>query len=51
MLNSDAECYGGAGFGNAGGIDSTPVAAQGRYHSLCLTLPPLGVLYLKPDWY
>jgi 1,4-alpha-glucan branching enzyme len=48
MLNSDAECYGGTGFGNAGGVDSMPVAAQGRYYSLYLTLPPLGVLYLKP---
>jgi 1,4-alpha-glucan branching enzyme len=48
MLNSDADCYGGAGFGNAGGVDSTPVAAQGKYHSLYLTLPPLAVLYLKP---
>jgi 1,4-alpha-glucan branching enzyme len=48
VLNSDAECYGGAGVGNAGGVDSTPVPAQGRYHSLYLTLPPLGVLYLQP---
>jgi len=48
LLNSDAECYGGAGFGNAGGVESVPVAAQGKYHSLYLTLPPLGVLYLKP---
>ena len=49
LLNSDAECYGGAGFGNAGHVDSAPVPAQGKYHSLDLTLPPLGVLYLKPD--
>jgi len=49
LLNSDAERYGGAGFGNAGGVNSAPVPAQGRYHSLYLTLPPLGVLYLKPD--
>ena len=48
LLNSDAECYGGAGFGNAGGVDSAPLAAQGKSHSLYLTLPPLGVLYLKP---
>lgn len=48
-LNSDAREYGGAGFGNAGGVDSAPVPAQGRYHSLYLTLPPLGVLYLQPE--
>jgi 1,4-alpha-glucan branching enzyme len=48
LLNSDAECYGGAGLGNAGGVDSAPLAAQGKSHSIYLTLPPLGVLYLKP---
>jgi 1,4-alpha-glucan branching enzyme len=48
VLNSDAGIYGGAGFGNSGGVDSAPVPAQGKYHSLYLTLPPLGVLYLKP---
>jgi 1,4-alpha-glucan branching enzyme len=48
MLNSNAESYGGSGLGNAGGVDSAPVPAQGKYHSLYLTLPPLGVLYLKP---
>jgi 1,4-alpha-glucan branching enzyme len=48
VLNSDAEGYGGAGFGNSGGMDSAPVPVQGKYHSLYLTLPPLGVLYLMP---
>ena len=48
-LNSDAQYYGGRGFGNAGGVDSAPLPAQGRYHSLYLTLPPLGVLYLQPE--
>ncbi len=48
VLNSDADCYGGSGVGNAGGVDSASVPAQGRCDSLCLTLPPLGVLYLKP---
>jgi 1,4-alpha-glucan branching enzyme len=45
-LNSDAELYGGSGLGNLGGAEATPVAAQGRYHSLTLTLPPLGILLL-----
>ncbi|MBU0750616.1 MAG: 1,4-alpha-glucan branching protein GlgB [Gammaproteobacteria bacterium] len=48
ILNSDAEWYGGSGMGNFGRIESAPLAAQGHYHSLALTLPPLSVLVLKP---
>ena len=48
VLNSDATLYGGSGMGNLGGVDAAPVAAQGRFHSLALTLPPLGVLFLRP---
>ncbi|HEX5419709.1 MAG TPA: 1,4-alpha-glucan branching protein GlgB [Gammaproteobacteria bacterium] len=47
VLNSDAELYGGSGQGNFGGADSSPVTAHGRYHSLSLTLPPLGVVVLR----
>ena len=47
LLNSDAEVYGGSGWGNFGGRDSTPVPAHGRPFSLNLTLPPLGVLFLE----
>jgi 1,4-alpha-glucan branching enzyme len=47
LLNSDATLYGGSGMGNGGGVQSTPVASHGHYHSLNLTLPPLGVLLLK----
>ena len=47
VLNSDAEVYGGSGCGNAGGIEAAPVPVHGRTHSLCLTLPPLGVLFFK----
>ena len=47
ILNSDAQSYGGQGYGNFGGRDATPLPAQGRYHSLVLTLPPLGVLFFK----
>jgi 1,4-alpha-glucan branching enzyme len=46
-LNSDATLYGGSGVGNFGGVNSAPVGAHGRYHSLALNLPPLGVLFLK----
>ncbi len=47
VLNSDAELYGGSGQGNLGGVDAAPVGAHGRYYSLTLTLPPLGVVVLK----
>jgi 1,4-alpha-glucan branching enzyme len=48
LLCSDAEIYGGSGYGNLGGVEAMPVQAQGRFHSLSLTLPPLGVVFLKP---
>ncbi|MCF8178436.1 MAG: 1,4-alpha-glucan branching protein GlgB [Sulfuritalea sp.] len=48
ILNSDAAIYGGSGVGNLGGVDASPVAVQGHFHSLSLTLPPLGVVYLRP---
>ncbi|MEX2495281.1 MAG: 1,4-alpha-glucan branching enzyme, partial [Woeseia sp.] len=44
LLNSHAAVYGGSGQGNFGGLESVPVPAHGRYHSLTLNLPPLGVL-------
>lgn len=47
VLNSDAEIYGGGGCGNSGGVEATSIPAQGRYYSLSLTLPPLGVLFFK----
>jgi len=47
VLNSDARDYGGAGWGNLGGAEAAPVGAHGRPYSLTLTLPPLGVVYMK----
>ncbi len=47
LLNSDATHYGGSGAGNFGGVEATPTPAHGRFHSLTLTLPPLGMVYLK----
>jgi len=47
ILNSDATWYGGSGIGNLGGVEASPVAVHGHYHSLPLTLPPLSVVYLK----
>lgn len=47
ILNSDASIYGGSGYGNLGGVESKPLPAHGRYHSLNLTLPPLSAVFLK----
>jgi 1,4-alpha-glucan branching enzyme len=49
MLNSDAPIYGGSGQGNLGAVDAAPVGRHGHLHSLTLTLPPLGAVFLKPD--
>ena len=49
LLNSDAPEYGGSGQGNFGGLEATPVPSHGKYHSLSLTLPPLGILIFKQE--
>ena len=49
VLNSDATLYGGSGVGNLGGVESAPVPAHGRYHSVTLTLPPLSAIFLRHD--
>ena len=49
ILNSDAPEYGGSGVGNQGGADAAPFPMHGRTHSLTLTLPPLGVLFLQRE--
>ncbi|MEW5803114.1 MAG: 1,4-alpha-glucan branching protein GlgB [bacterium] len=48
-LNSDAGVYGGSCHGNFGKVDATPIPVQGRPCSVVLTLPPLGVLFLKGE--
>ncbi len=48
-LNSDARHYAGSGAGNLGGVVAEPVPIHGRSHSLLLTLPPLGVLFLRGE--
>ena len=47
LLNSDATAYGGGGTGNCGGMNAEPQPWHGQPHSLVLTLPPLGVVFLK----
>jgi 1,4-alpha-glucan branching enzyme len=48
LLNSDATVYWGSGQGNLGGTEAEAIGHHGRPFSLSLTLPPLGVVFLKP---
>ncbi len=47
VLNSDAAAYGGSGQGNMGFKESAALPFHGRPHSLSLTIPPLGILFLQ----
>jgi 1,4-alpha-glucan branching enzyme len=48
ILNSDGESFGGSNLGNGGSAGAEQVQQHGRPYSVNLTLPPLGVLVLKP---
>jgi 1,4-alpha-glucan branching enzyme len=48
LLNSDADEYGGSGMGNLGALDADPHPWHGYDQSLPLTVPPLGVVLLRP---
>jgi 1,4-alpha-glucan branching enzyme len=48
LLNSDADQYGGSGTGNSGVVTAEETPWQGQPCSAALTLPPLGVLFLRP---
>ncbi|MEI9988666.1 MAG: 1,4-alpha-glucan branching protein GlgB [Rhizomicrobium sp.] len=48
ILNTDSRFYGGSDAGNGGVIESIAVGAHGMAQTLSLTLPPLGVLILRP---
>ena len=49
LLNSDAKEYGGSGQGNLGGKQAEALPTHGRPNSISLTLPPLGVVFLKAE--
>ena len=49
LLNSDSGLYSGSNTTNFDPVASEPGACQGQYHSITLTLPPLGVIFLKRD--
>lgn len=47
IFNSQSSYYHGWNIGNTGNIQTTAQSVHGREYSLELTIPPLGVLYLK----
>ena len=47
ILNSDAGIYGGSNQGNEGGKEAEHIPCHGRPFSLSLTIPPMGILFLK----
>jgi 1,4-alpha-glucan branching enzyme len=49
LLNSDAAAYGGSNLGNQGGLPADEIAWQGQPYSLLITLPPLAVVFFKPQ--
>ncbi len=48
VLSTDSAEYGGSGVANAPGVQASGLAWQNQLFSVELTLPPLGVVILKP---
>ncbi len=48
LLNSDSDAYGGSNMGNRGGLPADEIPWQEQPYSLLLTVPPLGIVFLKP---
>ncbi|MEV4201844.1 1,4-alpha-glucan branching protein GlgB [Micromonospora globbae] len=49
VLNTDAGVYGGSGVGNLGEVRAEDVPWHGLPASAALQVPPLGILWLRPD--
>jgi len=49
ILNTDSRHYEGSDVGNGGGVNAQPIPCNDRPYSILLRLPPLAVLYLKPQ--
>jgi len=49
ILNSDVATYWGSNLGNLGGVPAHAQPLNESGYALCLTLPPLSTLLLKPD--
>ncbi len=47
IFNSQSTYYEGWNIGNSGPVKAKKEPMHGREYSLSLTLPPLGVIYLK----
>jgi 1,4-alpha-glucan branching enzyme len=48
IFNSDADIFGGSNKGNLGGVAAEKFTIHGRPCSVSLTVPPLGMVVLKP---
>jgi 1,4-alpha-glucan branching enzyme len=48
VMNSDSTYYGGSNLGNGHGLMAEPLPWDGRPFSVPITMPPLGVVMLKP---
>ena len=49
MLNTDSRHYGGGDVGNGGSVEAEPIGWHDQPFSAELTLPPLGVVWLRPE--
>jgi 1,4-alpha-glucan branching enzyme len=49
VVNTDSSYYGGSGGGNMGAVTAEKVAWNGQPYSLELTIPPLAVLWVRPE--
>jgi 1,4-alpha-glucan branching enzyme len=49
LLNTDSHHYGGGDVGNAGMLEAEELPWSDQPHSVALTVPPLGVLWLVPE--
>ena len=49
ILNTDSALYGGSNVGNEGMIKTENTPWTGLEQSICLTVPPLGALFLKAE--
>ena len=48
-LNTDSKFYEGTDIGNSGGVRAEPIPWNDRPYSIKLRLPPLAVMYFKPQ--
>src|SRR6185436_5864529 len=48
LLNTDSTFYGGGGVGNMGRVTAEDVSWHDQPYSALVTLPPLGVIWLRP---